>query len=322
MQSGGTSGCTKGMDKGRENNYSIQQMGEKIMAFKMIQDYRHDAQYRNSFNALAQKTFHIDFEKWYADGFWNDRYICYSFLDADQVVANVSANLLNWVVQGKSLNAIQIGTVMTHPDYRKKGLASQLMLHVLDTYENRCDLFYLFGEPSVKGFYESFGFIPIQETRYQMNFTVNGKKAPCIRKLNLSDAAELDIVRRLTAERIPLSEQFWVDHAQSILAWHLLNVYPDEIYYLEQMDAIVLFKVDGEVIQLYDVVCRNTVRLEEMIECFVPKGNYRVDLHFTPDRPALYSRTPYVTEDYIFFVKAKDKTLIPEEFFHPDTAHA
>lgn len=292
------------------------------MEYKMIQDYRHDDIYRKSFNALARKTFGIDFEKWYETGFWNDRYVCYSFSDDDKVVANVSANLLNWVVKGKSLNVIQIGTVMTHPDYRKKGLASQLMHHVLNTYEKQCDLFYLFGEPSVHEFYENFGFTPIQETRFHINLTASGNKGKYLRKLDLSDTADLNIIRRLTAERVPLSEQFWVDHAQSILAWHLLNVYPDQIYCIEQLDAIVLLKVEGGTIHLYDAVCRKTVHVEEIIGFLVPDGNYQIVLHFTPDQPKLYSRTPYVTDDYIFFVKKKDGTLMPEEFFHPDTAHA
>lgn len=292
------------------------------MDFRMIHDYRHNALYRASFNALARKTFCIDFEKWYEYGFWNDRYICYSFLDEDQVVANVSANLLNWVVQGRRLNVIQIGTVMTHPDYRKKGLATQLMHHVLNTYEKQCDLFYLFGEPGVKSFYESFGFTPIQEARFHMNLTITGHERTSIRKLDLSAAADLDIIRRLTAQRVPLSAQFWVDHAQSILAWHLLNVYPDEIYYIEQLDVIVLFKVEGDIVQLYDVVSLHPVSAEEIFGLLVPNGDFRAVLHFTPGQPELYNRTPYVTDDYIFFVKKKEGILLPEEFFHPDTAHA
>ena len=292
------------------------------MDYKMIHDYKDNAIYRKSFNALARKTFSIDFEKWYEAGFWNDRYVCYSFLDKNQVVANVSANILNWVFRGNSLNVIQIGTVMTHPDYRKKGLASQLMRHVLDTYENRCDLFYLFGEPSVQQFYKSFGFTSVQETQYQFNIKASGNKRDRLRRLDLSAAADLDIIRRLTAERVPLSGQFWVDHAQSILAWHLLNVYPDEIYYIEQLDAIVLFKAEGEVVHLHDIVCRKAVSVEQIIGFLVPDGDYRVILHFTPDQPKLYSRTPYVTDDYNFFVKKKEGSPLPVEFFHPDTAHA
>ncbi|MBP7175089.1 MAG: GNAT family N-acetyltransferase [Thermoclostridium sp.] len=292
------------------------------MEFKMIHDYKHNALYRESFNALAKKIFWISFERWYELDFWNDRYICFSFIDKDQIIANVSANLLSWVVQGKQLNVIQIGTVMTHPDYRKKGLASQLMQHILKTYEEQCDLFYLFGEPTVKGFYESFGFIPIQETCYHTELVVNGKSPSFVRKLNLSEPGDMDIIRRLTAERAPLSDQFWVGNTSSLLAWHLLNVYPDEIYYIEQLDAIVLFKVEGEVINLYDIVCRNHVPLEEVIEYLVPDGKYKVKFHYTPAKPSSYSREPFVTDDYIFFVKAKDEKMLPAEFFHPVTAHA
>lgn len=292
------------------------------MNLKMIHNYKNHAGYRNSFNALARKTFCIDFEKWYETHFWNDRYICFSFVDGDKVVSNVSANLLNWVVQGKRLNAIQIGTVMTDPDYRKKGLASQLMQQVLSTYENHCDLFYLFGEPSVRGFYESFGYTPIQETAFHTKLSATGKRNGCFRRLNLTETADLDIVRRLTTERAPLSEHFWVDNAQSILAWHLLNVYPEEIFYIEHLDAIVLFQADGPKLQLSDVVCSRAVDLEELVDCLVPQGEVQVNVRFTPGQPQLYSQIPYVTDDYVFFVKTKDNSLLPDTFFHPDTAHA
>lgn len=86
----------------------------------MIKDYKDDINLRLSFNELAGKVFSIDFERWYQLGFWNNQYVCYSFTDHDQVIANVSVSKMNIILNGKKIRAIQIGTVMTHPDHRKK----------------------------------------------------------------------------------------------------------------------------------------------------------------------------------------------------------
>ena len=290
------------------------------MEVQKIHNYKHHEEYRKSFNALAGKIFGIDFEKWYTLGFWNDRYVCYSLLDGEQVIANASANLLNWVIDGKRLNAIQIGTVMTHPDYRRRGLASQLMHQIMQTYEESCDLFYLFGEPNAKGFYEGLGFVPAQETRFMCRMAVKEDRRGQLGKLSLVD--DLDTIRRLAAERLPLSGRFWVDNAQAILAWHLVNVYPGDLNYIRPMDAIVLFKTEGEVIRLYDVICSNPVHLEDLIEYLAPKGEYTVEFSFTPPKAIACSLTPHQTDDYIFFVKAKKGTVLPETFFHPVTAQA
>ncbi|PGM56126.1 hypothetical protein [Bacillus sp. AFS053548] len=77
--------------------------------FQLISDYKHISMYRNSFIKLAKQTFGIDFNDWYEKGFWTDRYVCYSYVKEDLVIANASINKM----KVQEYNAIQIGTVMT-----------------------------------------------------------------------------------------------------------------------------------------------------------------------------------------------------------------
>jgi hypothetical protein len=88
-----------------------------MTSFAMVHDYKKNDDLRKSFNELAQRIFGIDFEVWYQGDYWNDNYICYSYTDHGRVIANVSVNTLQLVVNGQRINALQIGTVMTHPDY-------------------------------------------------------------------------------------------------------------------------------------------------------------------------------------------------------------
>jgi hypothetical protein len=87
-----------------------------VNELKLIHNYKDIAEYRQSFNQLAKSTFGIDFEKWYKNGFWDDRYICYSYRDEDKVVANVSINKMDVILEGERKRVLQIGTVMTHPE--------------------------------------------------------------------------------------------------------------------------------------------------------------------------------------------------------------
>ena len=59
---------------------------------EVIKNYRDNAQLRASFNELAKKTFWIDFEDWYQNGYWTDLYNPYSIIMDGRVVANVSVN--------------------------------------------------------------------------------------------------------------------------------------------------------------------------------------------------------------------------------------
>jgi transposase len=49
------------------------------------------------------------------------------YIDHDEVIANVSVSELQMLIEGQEVSALQIGTVMTHPEYRGKGLARKLM---------------------------------------------------------------------------------------------------------------------------------------------------------------------------------------------------
>ena len=53
---------------------------------------------------------------------------------------------------------IQIGTVMTRPEYRRRGLAGKLVKEIVKDYRDRCDGIYLFGNLSALDFYSELGF--------------------------------------------------------------------------------------------------------------------------------------------------------------------
>jgi GNAT superfamily N-acetyltransferase len=106
--------------------------------YQLVSDYKDIETYKESFNELAKIVFELDFKKWYEKGCWNDNYICYSYV-GDKVIANTSINKMTLVSNGKEYKAIQVGTVMTHPDYRNQGLSGKLMNHIIEKYEPEYD---------------------------------------------------------------------------------------------------------------------------------------------------------------------------------------
>lgn len=111
--------------------------------YELVSDYRHDNELKESFNQLAIKTFDLDFSDWYKRGYWDEKYIPYSFVHHGKVISNASVYLLSLVIDGETYRAVQIGTVMTDQAYRNKGLATKLMQHIMDAYEHDSDLIFL-----------------------------------------------------------------------------------------------------------------------------------------------------------------------------------
>ena len=142
--------------------------GEKDEKMRFIKDYMKDAALRGELNALAKETFYIDFESWVTGGYYTGEYIPYSYEEDGKLVANVSVNQMYFEQNGQKKHYIQIGTVMTAKEHRRKGYAAQLMQKVIEEYKDQADAIYLFANLEATGFYEKLGFQRTMECQCSM----------------------------------------------------------------------------------------------------------------------------------------------------------
>jgi len=289
---------------------------------EIIHDYKENDELRLSFNQLANSIFGIDFENYYKSGFWKDRYICYSYLDNGKIVSNVSANLLDLVLNGERISAFQIGTVMTHPEYRSQGLAKELMNFVLRRYEDSSDLIYLFANQTVLEFYPKFGFKPIRERQFIAKVKNRNMDVKPFRKLDMSNQDDLNSIIRIAVERKPVSQIFGVENAQHLLFFYCLYAYSDNLYYLEDLEIIIIFQVKRREIHIYDVISRENIGFDPIINRIAFNGIEKVIFHYTPDyQDVAVEAVPLEGYHDTFFVKSKS-VKIPEFLRYPTIAHA
>ena len=134
------------------------------MEYKLVKQIRDNEILRRSFIKLAEKVFDLSFENWHQNGFWTDKYIQYVLAEnGKKVVANVSVNIIDTVWENKSKRYIQLGTVMTDPEYRNRGFSSQLIRAIISEWREKCDAVYLFANSDVLNFYPKFGFVKAAE---------------------------------------------------------------------------------------------------------------------------------------------------------------
>jgi GNAT superfamily N-acetyltransferase len=289
-----------------------------MSTYTFIKNYKENDKYRASFNDLAKLTFQIDFEPWFQQRFWNDSYICYSYLDGDKVIANVSISKLEMVIHGETKHAIQIGTVMTHPDYQKQGLAGSLMKRIISEYEGEYDLFFLFSDESVTTFYKKYGFTPVQETKYTLSVTPMSTNIQP-RKLNLQ--SDKDMILNYYTKKKP-SHRFDIEKAESILGFYGVYVFANNIYYIEELDAVVIYKYSDEKLHLYGVFAEQSVSFTELFRQIASEKTTEVVFHFTPNfddvNPMM---TALLTTDDIFQIRTS-RVSLPTNFKFPLIAHA
>ena len=162
-----------------------------------------------AFNDLAVKVFGLSFEQWYKSGYWKDKYFPYTYFDGEKAVANVSASKIHTIIDGKPKLYIQIGTVMTDPDYRNRGLSRKLMNEVFKDFKDNCDGIYLYGNDTVLDFYPKFGFITATEYQYTKPISAAPKDFV---KLDVSSKNNLDLLEHYYNQGNPFSARPMLDN--------------------------------------------------------------------------------------------------------------
>ena len=298
---------------------------------KLISDYKDNHEYRSSFNKLAGLVFGIDFELWYRAGFWNERYLCCSYAADNKVVSNVSVNMMELVVDGEIKKAVQIGTVMTHPDYRKKGLLAALMNYALDKYCAGADLVYLFANESAVDFYPAFGFEEAYEASFELTPKQRDKNHTGLRKLDIDNHKDFSILKRLAFNRTPVSNKLGVINDSHLIMFYCLSYYADNIYYSDGLDTALIYTIENDGLYLYDILSERTLTggvedgdnaLSEMIcEQMHAGGAGKIIFMFTPDIISAGIKRAYNQRDYKLLIKP-GKCKITGEFNFPRLSHA
>lgn len=291
------------------------------MNYEMISDYKDNEMYRDSFNKLAESTFDINFEEWFRSGFWNDKYVCYSYIDNNEVISNVSINKMNLIYQGENYSALQIGTVMTHPNYRGQGLAKNLLNHVIAKYEDQYDFLYLFANDTVLDFYPKFGFERIEESSFTVDACNLKKKASKLKKLNPDNKTDFQLISRIVSKRASLSNILDVKESEDLLMFYVLIALKNELYYLEELDVIVLMEQEGTDLYVLDILSTKKLDVVEVLSYLSTKKIETIHLLFTPEK-SKYIDAAYIieTEDMLF---VRPNVLKSENYFlFPATSHA
>jgi predicted N-acetyltransferase YhbS len=299
-------------------------MGCKMMELTFYKNYKDDKELRKSFNELATLVFGINFEDWYQKGYWKNRYIPFSYVEGGKVIANVSVNLLDIAINGEKKRAIQIGTVMTHPEYRNRGLSKSLMNKVLDEYENKYDFMYLFANQNVLDFYPKFGFRSVNEYQFSMEYEAGQTEENEVRKLYGNKVEDLNFIYKFALERVPVSNRFGTYNTQELLMFYCICIYVfnNNIYYIQDEEAIVIFEQEDKQLDIFDIVSKKEVNINKILSKISNQNTKKVVFHFTPDYRDINTLGDIFNGDDVLFVKTSGNNELPSQVKYPLTSQA
>ncbi len=225
------------------------------------------------------------------------------------------------LIDGKEYKGLQVGTVMTHPEYRHQGLSKKLIDHIIDKYEDNCDFIYLFANETVLDFYPKFGFTRVPESNYFLNVNdLTEKPKKDIRKLDTENTNDFSLVKLYSKERMPVSSVLSVKNNEHLLMFYFLLAFPDSIYFLEEEETIVLFEEENEVLHLFDVISRKKVDLESILNSIIFTDTEKIIFHYIPEHENIES-TLIQDEDNVLFVRS-NTPFGAKQLLFPLTSHS
>ena len=288
---------------------------------ELITDYMRDDASRHMLNALTQKTFGFDFEHWVTNGYFEGDYIPYSFVQDCEIIANVSANRMQFMENGVTKNYIQLGTVMTDERFRKQGLGARLMKHVLSEYEGACDGIYLFGNLGALGFYEKLGFQTMNEYRYFVKKECLASEKAEERFLPIGEMGP-EIKEKYMKMVRNGAVQSSFEQVNKFGLQMFYTCWFDNVYYAKDIDCFVVLDFD-ERAALQSVICEKKVPLKEVLRRL---DSAELQLGYTPaaeDRELCVSEKYDGADDYRLFYRGEALRAIErEQLYFPELSHA
>ena len=264
-----------------------------------VKDYRDNDKLRSSFNELAGKTFGLNFEDWYQNGYWTQKYNPYSIVEDGKVIANVSVNQADYLWKGKRWKFIQLGTVMTDEEYRNRGLIRQLMGEIDKDYSEIVDGIFLFANDEVLDFYPKFGFQKSGEYEYVKN--VMNTQECSIEKVPMKSKEQWDMLEKRINNCAAYSAFEPVGYSE-LFMFYIAKFMQDTVYYCKDQDAYVIAEIEDSQLILHGVFARQECDLDKVIAAF-GKEIKKVRLTFAPIKKEGYEVLPYREEDCTLFIK-------------------
>ncbi|GFP75557.1 GNAT family N-acetyltransferase [Clostridium fungisolvens] len=286
------------------------------MKYTYIKSYKDNDKMRKSLNELTERTFGFNFENWYSNGFWGNKYIPHSLVDGDKVIANASANIMDFDLDGTQKHYIQIGTVMTDKDYRGQGLSRYLIQSIIDEYKENSDGIYLFGNDSVVNFYPKFGFTTSKQYQYSKDIYSNNINK--IQQVNMSDEGAWNDFFKTVSNSVS-NDRFTMNNPGLIAFW---TRWSDSVYYSAEQEAYIIADINGDNLYVNQIIACHRVNLETVISSF-GDGIKKVTLGFTPYNATGYTINEYHEDDCTLFILGKDlESIENKKLMFPDLSHA
>jgi hypothetical protein len=171
---------------------------------------------------------------------------------------------------------------MTATDHREKGLASQLINHILADWQEQADGIFLFANSTTVDFYPKFGFEQTDEYQYALPVT---PVAGDFRKLDMDKESDVNILKYYYQKSNPFS-RLSARNNFGLLMFYCSAFMKHFVYYSENNNAVAIAMQNDHALLCFDIFCDSESSLTKIVNELAAQHTRQVILGFTPRKIA------------------------------------
>lgn len=288
------------------------------MSLRYVSHYFNDPMAKESFERYAIDIFNLDFSRWKERGLWDERYVAFSAFEGNQCVSSMCVYLCDLIIEGIERKCIQLLTVGTLKEYRKRGIQRRLWSMIHDHYSPKYGAF-LFTDDSAAGFYEKIGFKRIDE------YTEIARLSPSrgidfnFVRLNMDQAEHYEIAYRISKERSFVSNRLGF-RALNLLMFMFLYFYRNSGYYLPDLDCIVIVEDTEDRLRIHDIIAKRMPVYKDLEDFFCTFKKREIEFLFHTDQLDISVDRKVKVTDSILLVD--ENISLPDEPIFPYSIRA
>jgi hypothetical protein len=210
------------------------------------------------------------------------------FIESDSgssTVANVCVGQFKCVVNGLSVNASMIQTVMTDAEHRKQGLIRNLFNPVQEHIADSTGRTFLTASKNMDVFYGKFGYKPfplIDHFKFTGDFS-RSHEIREFRKVDLNIPMEYEAFVTMAEKRTPVSENFGFVEKNWLLLWFCKYFHGDNIVYVPSLEAYLIYTLSDGILEFKDIVARKIPTLQQCLDSIDTREIHQIKVFFSPD---------------------------------------
>lgn len=279
--------------------------------YTVYKQYQQNEKLRLEFNRMTQDFWGFDFENFYQSGFWDDKCILYSLFDGDKIVSHITASFF----EKEQKTVMQLGTVMTDPNYQNQGLNRFLMERITTDFKDKIEGVFLFANDTVLDYYPKFNLVPVSELEhFQTKKNTEFIQKHTKRKLDLENEKDLNLFEILVENSVANSK---FQTKSKGLSFFYCYSYPEmgfknNIYFIEELNCATVVQLEEEAFHIVEIFSPNEIKMNDLISAFADLSFKDVILGFTPKQTIGFQYRDYKEEDLQLFVSPELQSLFKE----------